>query len=434
MNRTGLKALSLTLLAGLAVAAAATADGRSPQATAAGDREQHTQLISVPFGAPAECTTAFQPNQTKPEACYPDGPSTNAVISADRRWSRVIAFESQASNLVPNDTNGQKDVFAVPRAGTFVNDGSPWSGQPTVLVSRTATGEPANGPSFGVSLSGDFRHDGGCIAFLSGASNLVPGDTNGKVDAFLVKQAGAAPQRVSLLPGGVESTADTTEASIAGDCSRVSFVTSRKLYTRKGTKTTRVSAPGRVSDPSYATGNSTALVFTARRGIYLSPNGIKRGKRVTSGGRDAVFNDLKRRTLAYEKRRGGKVQIFYKDLGKREQVISARNGTLGNGHSLDPVIGNSGYYVTFESDASNLGVNALERTDDHNGRFDSYLYTNVRNLTLVQSVEEKAVPLPGGGANPSMSYYANYVLFDSPGPLGSRNGNHQIYMRYLGPV
>jgi hypothetical protein len=98
------------------------------------------------------------------------------------------------------------------------------------------------------------------------------------------------------------------------------------------------------------------------------------------------------------------------------------------------VIGNSGYYVAFESGASNLGVNALGRTGDRNGVYDSYLYTDVRDLTLVQSVREKAEPLPGGGQNPSMSYYANYIVFDSPGPMGTRQGDHQIYMRYLGPV
>ena len=44
------------------------------------------------------------------------------------------------------------------------------------------------------------------------------------------------------------------------------------------------------------------------------------------------------------------------------------------------------------------------------------------------------VPLEGGGFNPSMSFYANYILFDSPAPLGSTSGAHQVWMRYLGPV
>jgi hypothetical protein len=407
--------MSLALLAGLTGAAAATADRGDSEVSAAG-REQHTELVSKAL-----------------DGGTPDGPSTNAVISSDRRYSRLIAFESEATNLVAGDTNGQKDLFVIQRAGAFVNDGSPWQGQPTQLVSRGIDGQPANGPSFRASVSGDFRNPGRCIAFLSGASNLVADDTNGKVDAFLVRDPAGPIARVSL-PGGRESAFDSTDVSVSGDCSRVSFVANRKLYTRKGSRVRQVSAPGRAADPSYAVGHSNALVFTARGGVYLSENGFTRGKKVASRGRDPVFNDLKRRTIAYEKRRGGRVQIFYKDLGKKETIISDRAGNLGNGHSLDPVIGNSGYYVTFESEASNLGINALGRTGDDNGRIDSYLYTNVRDLTLVQSVQEKAVPLPGGGSNPSMSYYANYIVFDAASPLSARDGPHQIYMRYLGPV
>jgi hypothetical protein len=33
-----------------------------------------------------------------------------------------------------------------------------------------------------------------------------------------------------------------------------------------------------------------------------------------------------------------------------------------------------------------------------------------------------------------MSFYANYIVFDSPAPLGGQDGPHQIFMRYLGPV
>jgi TolB protein len=417
MTRRGATATALALVAGLAgTATVATADHSSTEARAAG-REQTTLLISKALDGGA-----------------PNGPSTHPVISSDRRYARLIAFESEASNLVANDTNDQKDVFVIPRTGTIDNIGTPWEGAATMLVSQGMGGQPADGPSFHASVSGDFRSPGRCIAFLSGATNLVPGDTNGKVDAFLVKRPGAAPVRVSLLPGNGESTADATDVSVSGDCSRVSFIVNRQVYTRKGNKTYHLRAPGLAADVQYAVGDSNALVFTARRGIHLSPNGIKRSKLVARGGRDPAFNDLKRRTLAYEKRRGGRVQIFYKDLGKRETIISDRRGALGNGHSLDPVIGNSGYYVTFESEASNLGVNALMRTGDHNGRIDSYLYTNVRDLTLVQSVHEKAVPLPGGGQNPSMSYYANYIVFDAVAPASERDGRHQIYMRYLGPV
>jgi hypothetical protein len=98
------------------------------------------------------------------------------------------------------------------------------------------------------------------------------------------------------------------------------------------------------------------------------------------------------------------------------------------------VIGNSGFYVTFESDASNLSVSASGVTGDRNGRPDSYLFSDVREITLVQSVENRGEPLRGGGENPSTSYYANYMVFDSPAPLDAPDGTHQVWMRWLGAV
>ena len=362
----------------------------------------------------------------------PNGPSTNAVISGDRRYARLIAFESEASDLVARDTNGLKDVFAIKRTGRIDNTGREWQGARATLVSRGRHGAPADGPSFGARVSGDFRHKGRCIAFLSAATNLVRGDTNAAVDAFLVKRAGRRATRLTL-PRGAQPTEAATAVTVSGDCSRVSFVSGGHLYTRKGGRTRRVDAAGPVSHPSYAVGDSNSLVFEGAAGVYLSRNGTRRPALVAPGGANPAFNDIKRRTLAYEKTRDGHVQIFYKDLGGPERVISSRGGSVGNGDSRDPVIGNSGYYVTFETDAGNLGTNTLSRPGDSNGHADSYLYTDVRDLTLVQSVEEKGVPLPGGGQNPSMSFYANYILFDSPAPLGG-DGHRQVYMRWLGPV
>jgi hypothetical protein len=406
--------LALMLLGGAgAVGAGVAAAGDDPGARAAG-REQSTQLIS-----------------RAADGGTPNGASTHAVISGDRRYARVIAYESEASDLVRGDTNGQKDVFAVKRTSGVNNSGAPWSGGDAILVSRARDGGPADGPSFGAALSGDFRHAGGCVAFLSGATNLVSGDTNGKVDAFLFKSPGAAPKRVS--PNAMSADADAV--TISGDCSRVSFTAGGRLYTSVSGKTAkRVRTRGSATQPSYATGNSNALVYTARGGVWLSSDGKSRGKLVARGGRNPAFNDLKRRTVAYEKPAGGHMQIGYRDIGKGEKFISSNGAQKGNGDSRNPVIGNSGYYVTFETDAGNLVVNASGQTGDDNGRPDSYLFSDSRESTLVQSVQDKGVPLPGGGQNPSMGYYANYIVFDSPAPIRARDGTHQIYMRYLGGI
>jgi hypothetical protein len=404
---------ALCVAATVVVAVVAGSDAADTQAAS---RDQSTQLISRAL-----------------DGGVPDGASSHAVISNDKRYARAIAFESAASNLVPNDGNNQKDVFAVLRAGPVGNSGSPWKAGTTVLLSRGRGGLPADGPSYSAAIDGGFHHRPSCVAFLSDATNLVSGDTNQKADAFVAKLKGGAVKRVSL-PGGMEAAGETTAVAVSDDCRLIAFVTDGKLYVKKGAGRAKRVGPAPAADPAFSTGIRHDLVFAGPRGVYLSNGAAKRPRLVAPGGRNPAFNDIKRQVVAYEKSMNGRTQIAYKELGRREKIISSHKGEMANGDSRDPVIGNAGYYVMFETDASNLGVNALGRKGDSNGKPDAYLYTDVRELTLVQSVEEKAVPVPGGGQNPSMSFYANYIVFDSPAPLDRADGEHQIYMRYLGPV
>jgi len=364
----------------------------------------------------------------------PNGPSTNGVISNDRRFARLMAFQSDASDIVRGDNNGVTDIFAIRRARPTNNMGTTWRPGRTTLVSRGRRG-PANGPSFAPAISGGFHtRPPKCVAFLSAASNIARRDTNGRVDAFYVRALGRTPRRLPL-PGGRQAAQDTTEVAISGDCKRIAFVTGGRLYVSFKGRTRRLRTRGNVSGLSFSTGLKHHLVFADRGGIYLANRGVKRRpKRIARGGRNPAFNDVKRRVLAYEIQHGGQTQIAYKDLGRKPRVISKRHSYMGNGDSRNPVIGNSGYYVSFESEADNLWVDAARRVRDDNERPDTYLFTDVRDLTLVQSVEEKGIAVPGGGHNPSMSFYANYILFDSPAPLGSRQTDRQVFMRYLGPV
>jgi hypothetical protein len=410
------------LAAALAVPAAASASSRSEL--------QYTTLISRSY-----------------DGKMPNGPSTHPVISNDKRYARAIAFESQASNIVRGDRNGVQDVFAILRRGPIGNNGSPWKARRTVLISRTRGGAPANGPSSMPAINGGFHRAPTCVGFLSDASNIAAGDTNGTTDAFVKNLRSGAPRR--LLPGGRQSSQPATAISVSGSCKAIAFVTGGKLYLKRGGGRARmIDVPGTAADPSFSSGLRDDLVFAADRGVYLVKQGSSRARLVAPGGRNPVYNDLKRQVLAYEVRAGGHWQIGYKDIGRRQQIISRRGGSIGNDDSRDPVIGNSGYYVTFETDASNLGTNVSKRAIDDNGRPDVYLYTNVRKLTLVQSVAEKGIPLDYGGEHPSMSYYANYIVFDANVPLVGPAGNllasllqpsaalgtPQVYMRYLGPV
>jgi hypothetical protein len=96
-------------------------------------------------------------------------------ISADGRY---VAFYSEASNLVPGDTNGATDVFVGDRR----------SGA-TKRVSVAAGGEEASGDSVRPALDGS----GHLAAFESDASNIVPGDSNRFTDVFVRDPLGTPP-------------------------------------------------------------------------------------------------------------------------------------------------------------------------------------------------------------------------------------------------
>ena len=88
-------------------------------------------------------------------------------ISSDGRY---VAFFSNSDNLVANDTGGFSDVFVHDRqTGT------------TIRASVDSAGVQGNGHSGDLSICSDER----CVAFSSGADNLVPNDTNGTADVFV---------------------------------------------------------------------------------------------------------------------------------------------------------------------------------------------------------------------------------------------------------
>ena len=98
--------------------------------------------------------------------------SVAPALSADGRF---VAFETEATNLVAGDTNGQQDIFVHDRrTGT------------TTRVSVDSAGTQANSECHLAALSADGRF----VTFYSEATNLVPGDTNGVRDVFVHDRLG----------------------------------------------------------------------------------------------------------------------------------------------------------------------------------------------------------------------------------------------------
>jgi Tol biopolymer transport system component len=128
-------------------------------------------------------------------------------ISPDGRY---VGFNSKATNLVAGDTNGVTDAFVYDRETSS-----------TERVSVNSSGAQANG----VSGSTPYISSGGrYVAFTSGGSNLVGGDTNGTYDVFVRDRQTGTTERVSLAGCGTQANDQSFEPSISSDGRYVSFL------------------------------------------------------------------------------------------------------------------------------------------------------------------------------------------------------------------
>jgi Tol biopolymer transport system component len=133
-----------------------------------------------------------------------------------------VAFRSEASNLVYDDTNDAQDVFVYDRATKTMRRVSASTAGAQAYASqsmRTARGHKFMTRAF-LSLTGRFA------AYGSFAANLVKGDTNGAADVFVHDLELHRTVRVSVGPMGSQSNGASTVMGISADGSVVLFVSS----------------------------------------------------------------------------------------------------------------------------------------------------------------------------------------------------------------
>lgn len=130
-----------------------------------------------------------------------NGPSSLSTLD---RTGQQLVFMSEATNLVPGDTNQASDIFL-----RNLTNGR------TSLVSVGDDGEPGNRPSMLPMISRDGQH----VVFASKASNLVSGDTNKEWDVFVRHLRDGTTERVSVADGqpGAEGNGASTVAGITGN-------------------------------------------------------------------------------------------------------------------------------------------------------------------------------------------------------------------------
>ena len=412
-------------------------------------------LVLALTAPPALAATAKESKRTTfllsraADGGFANGPSRNAAVSHDQRHARWMAFESDATNLTDGDSNGVTDVFVARRAAPYGRNGTPWV--PGPLQNVTAT---ANGRSHSPSLDGDSHHRPHCLAFVSEASNLVAGDTNGAADAFVRDLDTGAVRRVSVGVGGRQANGPTHEVSIDGACERVAFVSEatnlahdgggpaawRTARTSQGPRSVRqafvhvmdgdghdrgfrgLTFLASASDRGRAAGADVRELSIARDGksVVFTTDAVNLDRRDLNRAPDVYQRTFTRRFVHLGHGRGMQTLRFDTRL-----VSATSAGRSGNAGSRHPAVSDTGRWVAFETDAANL------LASDRNGVTDIARADMARRVPVLNWVSRSAHSGTANGpsARPVISGAGEFVLFDSeatnlkPGPTVRNDPN-----------
>ncbi|MEU1023985.1 RICIN domain-containing protein [Streptomyces sp. NPDC005904] len=327
--------------------------------------------------------------------------SDEPSISADGRY---VAFESVARGLVAGDTNGHRDVFVRDRTGGT-----------TRRVSVSSGGVQGNGWSFSPSVSGDGRY----VAFVSGASNLVPGDTNGADDVFVHDRQTGTTQRVSVSGGGAQGNGGSTAAAISADGRQVAFTSSATNFTAGDTN-----AADDVFVRDLQSGTTQRVSVSGGGGQgdrgSMAPS-------LSADGRHVAFSSSATNLVAGDT--NGRIDVFVRDRqsGTTQRVSVADNGTQGDGHSGGASIGADGRHVAFSSSAANL----IAR--DANGVSDVFVHDRQSGGTRrVSTAHTDGQDVDHYSSEAAISADGAVVAFSSAASdlvPGDTNGTYDVFVR-----
>jgi hypothetical protein len=219
-------------------------------------------LASTAPSATAPATSRVSVSSSHQEG---DRPSFTAGISANGRF---VAFTSLATNLVAGDTNERQDAFVYDRRADRTERVS--------VSSSEAEAKPGHDP-FGGSAALGISADGRYVLFRSDAPNLVPGDTNGKSDAFVRDRVTGKTRRIP--PAGIGVTGGVLSASGRFAVLEASDNIYRyDLRRRRLLRLTSGVANGWSGSPSVsAAGRYVARVESRPRGHEQAPRRLRQG-------------------------------------------------------------------------------------------------------------------------------------------------------------
>lgn len=357
-----------------------------------------------------------------------NGLSHEAVISADGRW---VAFNSLASNLVPNDTNGMEDVFLRDLA----------EGR-TVRASR----EPGSVPPLGdgarqISISPDGRY----VAFTGRSA----GATGTSTDIFLYDHQQDTVSLVTRDPmrpmGGNGESGNPTispdgrwlyfesRANNLGVSGPLNAFSSYRFPFAGGAVellSPKTGSGGRAMTlPSSAAGFSpegTSLAFarwsSSQRDLLLHEFAPGTSKLIATNAAQGALSGNAQRLAYVTAPRDGVPQVRVLDLttGTDQLVSVGIGGEPGDAASTVALITPDGRFVVFGSRAGNLVAGDMNRLGD------VFLRDLTRQTTLMLSAAPGNAPTARWSGMPVLSADGTAVAFTSfASELVDAEGNQQ---------
>ncbi len=376
---------------------------------------------------------------------------------------QVALFESSASDLVVNDTNGVQDIFV-----RDIVEGE------TVCVSVSTNGGSGNGKSW----SPTFTPDGRFAAFVSAATDLVTEDTNGIPDIFVrdlqlntTVLASSGATATNILSRSESPQISTNGRFVAFHSTATNLVpnvdTAGEIYLRDLVAGTTVIASTNAravlndvlqstNGISYnhvmsADGRFVAFEVSRNAGVYhpgiilryqretgltdiihtnaFVPNmsrGETRNLSITPDGRFLAFIAAEQGTVGDTT----SIQVWDADSGTTTLVSGNTLGQVPTGTTCDwPSIDPTGRYVAFISSATGLVTNSLAAYDH------VYLRDRTLNTTTLVNVNTN-----GSGSAvapfgiPSLSDDGRYVAFEAQDGFVVAGDNNRAYDVFLRDV
>jgi hypothetical protein len=330
--------------------------------------------------------------------------SRAADVSAD---GNLVAFESDATNLVAGDTNGERDIFVHDRQAAT-----------TTRVSVATGAVQANNDSLNASLSGDGRF----VVFESEATNLVAGDTNNRNDVFVHDRQTGTTTRVSVATGGAQADGNSVLPAISTDGRFVAFhstatnlvagdtngISDVFVHDRQTGETTRVSV---ATGGGQGTGSGPAPAFAPA---------------ISEDGRFVAFESSLTNLVTGDTNVQPDVFVHDRQTVTTTRVSVPTGGSpQANLDSVEPDISGDGRFVVFLSFATNLVPGGTS------GIGDVFVHDRQTNTTNQMSVSTGGVKGNDFSCNPAISQDGRIVAIFSDATnliVGDTNGARDIFI------